>query len=672
MEMSEITVQDLERLRLLGVDEKSLTVEHWEQLRTLAEQRKAEAAVGHAERRVEFRRDSPPEHPPPSSTSTASGPPWEEGMVNTVTECYEAYHTLIDMGGRPSAPINTYPGLWFPSTPHTDALHHVDEKCYAAGDLGAEDVKRWKLFCRNQAADRDRKRNLDSLYRFESHWHSERRRAKEELNRWKGFRTYQKEKRKSPVVFNRYMDVIRAYKEKEGIQGTMVLLSQSVKQTKWDEWMEYYIYEHRIRSQLQRQLKETRGRRNEKQNAGHEEMEWSEVGSELSRKSEACDKLLEWIKEQFNAEWTISGQDSEAVEHCYDQDESSRIECSSRKKTPKFRRVQGRGKRSFQNLVLGPVQSSKVSKTSRRKQLAVDHGNTTQRGEVQPSSKVVSQHKSSSRPVPHIGPFNASRVSKPSRNRKRPGQSPRQLREIDSSLKTSLTAHTVRSHHVRKRQPDALAPVLRRSERLRKIREKEKQSAISFIAAPVFRYDMSEQQHSLMLAMTLTIFPLFICNKGDTLPAPYKPHKPLDLLLHSLPFHKLSLVPGARGGMVPPSIPNFLHKEAVDIELYNDGSLIWNQVHPESLTAMTTQKVSKILREQAPRLTARHRRRWLLDRVNTPTARSAAPDRPNGSKAPKHDDLVSQTANMLVHMKPMVDRNGSRLGLRRPRDDFSA
>ena len=116
------------------------------------------------------------------------------------------------MGGRPSAPIKTDPGLWNPSV--TDEELHVSH-----------------------------------------HWVTEWRRTHSELERWNHFRRYQEFTRRNTDEFDRYsLGVLLYCQEQKGIPSNLKLERERERQTKLYEWKEYYIYEHEKLNGLERKV----------------------------------------------------------------------------------------------------------------------------------------------------------------------------------------------------------------------------------------------------------------------------------------------------------------------------------------------------------------------------------------------------------------------------------
>jgi hypothetical protein len=137
-------------------------------------------------------------------------------LEDQIADVYRDYNALIEMGGRPSATINPDP------------------------DPGPCDPS---------------KSDIDKEYHVSDHWTGEQNRAYKELDRWENFRKYQQRVRESPDKFNKYIEEVRIYQQGDRIEWTVKLQLQPERQTKLDEWKEYYIYEHRKHRRLDKKLK---------------------------------------------------------------------------------------------------------------------------------------------------------------------------------------------------------------------------------------------------------------------------------------------------------------------------------------------------------------------------------------------------------------------------------
>lgn len=141
---------------------------------------------------------SPPRSPslrPSARSDNATATP------NYRSAAYDDYDTLIDMGGRPSTPINPDPGPWDPAK--------------------ADDEEGW----------------------INRHWGSiEWGRARKELQRWKAFRRFQADNRKGVEKFKDYLKWVNEFRAKRKIQWTLSLQLQWDLQTKLDEWKEYHLF----------------------------------------------------------------------------------------------------------------------------------------------------------------------------------------------------------------------------------------------------------------------------------------------------------------------------------------------------------------------------------------------------------------------------------------------
>ncbi|MCJ1249959.1 hypothetical protein MMC30_007185 [Trapelia coarctata] len=185
------TVKDIEKWVIVNVlDKCNMTAERFEKLRCLVRQRDEEARSKAVD----------PENVSRSSTWPPTPSP-DEMAVKDRVEAYENYNCLIQMGGRPSAPIQEDPGIWDPSV--------MDEQMHVP----------W-------------------------HWGEEANRCEQELQRWKTFRKYQQSKRRSAEVFTEYKATIHNYLVQKDIPWGLTLESDIEGQSKVDEWKEYYLHVH--------------------------------------------------------------------------------------------------------------------------------------------------------------------------------------------------------------------------------------------------------------------------------------------------------------------------------------------------------------------------------------------------------------------------------------------
>lgn len=140
----------------------------------------------------------------------------------------------------------------------------------------------------------DSKPDEDKRYHVSDDWHEEAERTERELEQGLDFRWHQFEMRKDSKIFNKYKEAIDNHREKKGINFGVEL--QLDRQTKLDEWREYYLYEHRKRLPLERKLEkanrelETRKERMKKaEQNGSMGVPWSilsERGEEFRRYDE--------------------------------------------------------------------------------------------------------------------------------------------------------------------------------------------------------------------------------------------------------------------------------------------------------------------------------------------------------------------------------------------------
>ncbi len=165
-------------------------------------------------------------------------------------EAYEQYDNLIQMGGRPRAPIRPDPGVW------DDAVH---------GD--------------------------EHLHVY-NHWGMESSRTLEELDRWKAFLEYQQLRRENPVKFEQYKETLLANQKQGERQWCPTLELELETQSKLDDWQEDYSFEHRKLLCLERKTQRIKQLPEEDQWWGGK-LKWAE--GDLQEHEE----LLEWIRYQF-------------------------------------------------------------------------------------------------------------------------------------------------------------------------------------------------------------------------------------------------------------------------------------------------------------------------------------------------------------------------------------
>lgn len=148
----------------------------------------------------------------PSTPVTAGAELTEEQIIEGVQRiAYRDYEKLKGLGGRASREINPDPG-----------------PCPAS------------------------KSDMDKRYHVSDHWHRESGLIERELKRWLDFRWHQFRMRESSKMFNRYEEAVHKYRQEKGIDWTVEL--QLDRQTKLEEWREYYIYERRKRRALEKKL----------------------------------------------------------------------------------------------------------------------------------------------------------------------------------------------------------------------------------------------------------------------------------------------------------------------------------------------------------------------------------------------------------------------------------
>ncbi len=136
------------------------------------------------------------------SISLESTPPLSEYATGFGNEIQEAYHTLVETGGRPTREIRLDPGLPDPMEAQRGFLHYPS---FWSAQLTFED----------------------------------------ELDRWQKFRHHQRKARERPKEFSAYCQSVHDYRWANGMEGEIYLHLQWDKQTKLDEWKEYQFFQHR-------------------------------------------------------------------------------------------------------------------------------------------------------------------------------------------------------------------------------------------------------------------------------------------------------------------------------------------------------------------------------------------------------------------------------------------
>ena len=189
--------------------------------------------------------------------STTPGPTLEE----EIAAIYRTYNRLKKMGGRPSAPINPDPGPCDPSKSAIDKEYHISD-----------------------------------------HWHGERNRVGEEMRRWVEFRKHQERVRGDQESFEKYIEDVSKHIRDAGIKWTVQLQRKPEQQRKFrvDNWKEYYIYEHRKRRGLEKNLE--RVLQLPESNLDRKSERWLYWNNRLMRAKtslEQLDNLLKWIDGQF-------------------------------------------------------------------------------------------------------------------------------------------------------------------------------------------------------------------------------------------------------------------------------------------------------------------------------------------------------------------------------------
>ncbi|KAF2834207.1 hypothetical protein M501DRAFT_990484 [Patellaria atrata CBS 101060] len=228
-ELDTLTVQDIQKwdqragdrthIYIDVIDKHNLTHERLERLTSLIRERDKPSesrAVNADELSTKLRQISPRRSPTPSdapSTPVTAGAELteEELIEHTRYSAYENYKDLKNVGGRPPREINPDPG---PCPP-------------------------WKS-------------DIDKRYHAPDHWNGELWRTRDELTLWLDFRWHQFKKREDSKIFNKYKEAVHRYQQEKGTDWVVEL--QLNRQTKLDEWREYYIYEYRKRDTLEKEL----------------------------------------------------------------------------------------------------------------------------------------------------------------------------------------------------------------------------------------------------------------------------------------------------------------------------------------------------------------------------------------------------------------------------------
>jgi hypothetical protein len=127
-------------------------------------------------------------------------------LEQRIADICSTYQELINIGGRPSAPINHDPGVCDPSKSDVDKAYHVSD-----------------------------------------HWSIEGKRVEDDYHRWVKFRKYQDHVR-IPKLFGKYIESVRKFLCDERIEWSVQLDRE--RQTKLDEWKEFYIHERRRHQEI--------------------------------------------------------------------------------------------------------------------------------------------------------------------------------------------------------------------------------------------------------------------------------------------------------------------------------------------------------------------------------------------------------------------------------------
>jgi len=236
-------------------------------------------------------------------------------------EVYQQYDGLFRMGGRSSAPIQTDPGVWNPAV--TDERLHISH-----------------------------------------HWVTEWRRTHSELERWKHFRRYQELKRRNTDEFDRYSLGILLYcQEQKDIQWNLKLEREPERQTKLDEWKEYYIYEHEKLKWLERKLQRVHQLPKEQQ-CLYGSLWRADNDLKIHR------SLLDWIENEMSsvvADRESAKQDGKS--RCAQQKEKTSLALPKSQSQKQIRGSRRNRLRITASAALKSVHASHVSKSMQEKKL---------------------------------------------------------------------------------------------------------------------------------------------------------------------------------------------------------------------------------------------------------------------------------------------------------------
>ena len=220
------------------------------------------------------------------------------------------------MGGRPSAPITLDPGPCPPSKSESDHLrYHI--------------------------VDQDDRMDY-------------------ELGLWEDFREYQKGVRR-PEEFEKYVENVREHRQDTGIEWDVELREE--RQTKLDEWKEYYLYELRQLPDLERNLQLS-------QELPEPELHWPLTPEETKDRLEQQQRRLKWIEGEFPKIMATSNQTRRVGGECNIVTEPPITQPSSSRSVPeavqcKLSTKAARSKKLAANQsILSPANPSKVTKVA--------------------------------------------------------------------------------------------------------------------------------------------------------------------------------------------------------------------------------------------------------------------------------------------------------------------
>lgn len=206
----------------------------------------------------------------------------EDRIKYNEVKVYRNCKELKELGGRPSCDVNTDP---VPCDPWKSAS---DKKWHGA-----------------------------------DHWNGEDIRTTAELTRWKDFRKHQKRVRKNSEIFSKYEENVQKFQDETNISWAVGLQKEWERQSKMDEWKEYYIYEYRKRrireKELRQAIQEFKLGQEELRAAGGATVT-ANLWSRAKESAEYRQKLLEAKKEEEQAQKTLEAVKVDAPREAIERD----------------------------------------------------------------------------------------------------------------------------------------------------------------------------------------------------------------------------------------------------------------------------------------------------------------------------------------------------------------